>query len=294
MAQSSTLNDLQFWQATTGESLRTAAQGAVYSSAQNTAQSSANGSDQSSAAEAFVWTSGSATSRRFPWLLLGVVALLYYLTARLGWLWLGQFWHRGLFFNGSLIGLTGMAALGYFCWRLTEDLGQHWQERQGRSGYEIQFSQPVFRFGEPMELCFRHFLKSGQPLPEGGSIRAQIYCEESTLGANNASETAQPLPTIPWQQDLGEVVIASPMGQAGLDPAASSQLVAHNVALEARFDCTIPPGLPIACSIDIPAANGEDYTRLEVKWWLRFEIALPGTLPYQKALPIAVRSEVVQ
>lgn len=269
MAQSSTLNDLQFWQATTGESLQ-------------------------NAAEEFIWTSGSAASRRFPWLVLGIIALLYCITARLGWLLLGQVWHRGLFFNGSLIGMTGMTALGYFCRRLTQDMAQRWQEHQGQSGYEIHFSQPVFRFGEPMALCFRHFLKPGQPLPAGGSIRAQIYCEKSTLGtAEDQAETTQPLSAIPWQQDLGEVVISSPT-RPGLAPAIASQLVDRQSALEARFDCTIPPGLPIACSIDIPSANGEDYTRLEVKWWLRFEVALPGIAAYQKALPIAIRPQVIQ
>ncbi len=256
MAQSSTLNDLQFWQATTGESLQTVA-------------------------EDFIWCSGSAASRRFPWIVLGFIALLYYVTLRLGWRLLEQTFHHGPFFDGSLIGTVGITALGYFCWRLTEDMGQRWQDRQLRSGCEIQFSQPVFRFGEPMELRFRHFLQPGQPMPEGGTIRAQIYCEKSTSGAAIQEEEAQFNASIPWQTDLGEVEIAS---------KASSQIVASNSALEARFDCTIPPGLPIACSIDVPSEDGDDYTRLEVKWWLRFDVALPGIAAYQKALPIAVRS----
>ena len=256
MAQSSTLNDLQFWQATTGESLQ-------------------------SVAEDYIWRSGSVASRRFPWLVLGFMGLLYYITLRMGWQLLEQTFRHGPFFNGSLIGAVGVTALGYFCWRLTEDMGQRWRERQLRSGCEIQFSQPVFRFGEPMELRFRHFLKPGQPMPEGGTIRAHVYCEESTSGAAVQAEEAPVSASIPWQTDLGEVAIAS---------KASSQIVSSNPTLEARFDCTIPQGLPIACSIDIPSGDGNDYTRLEVKWWLRFEVALPGIAAYQEALPIAVRS----
>lgn len=260
MAQSSTLNDLQFWQATTGECLQRAA-------------------------EDFIWSSGSGNNQRFPWLVLGIIGLLYYVTLRLGWQWLTQFFHHGPFFNGSLISIVGLTALGYFCWRLTEDIGQRWQERQLRRGCEIQFSHPVFRFGEPMELRFRHFLKPGQPMPAGGTISAQIYCEESTSNATAQAEAAQLSPSIPWKTDLGQVAIA---------PKASSQLISNNAALEARFDCTIPSGLPIACSIEIPSENGADYTRFEVKWWLRFEVALPGIAAYHKALPIAVRPEVVQ
>lgn len=264
MAQSSTLNDLQFWQATTGESLQ-------------------------SVAEEFIWRSGSVASRRFPWLVLGFMAFLYYATLRLGWRLLEQTFRHGLFFNGSLIGAVGITALGYFCWRLTEDMGQRWQERQLRSGCEVQFSQPVFRFGEPMELSFRHFLKPGQPMPEGGTIRAQIYCEESTSGAAVQAEEVQSNASIPWQTDLGAVAI--PSGAcAAIASDASSQIISSNPALEARFDCTIPPGLPMTCSIDIPCGDSDDYTRLEVKWWLRFEVALPGIAAYHKALPIAVRS----
>ena len=260
MSQSSILNDLQFWQATTGETLQRAA-------------------------EEFIWTTGSGKRRRFPWLVLGIIALLYYVTLRLGWLLLMQTVRQGPFFDGSLIATVGVAALGYFCWRLTTDMLQRWQERQLRSGCEIQFSQPVFRFGEPMELRVRHFLKPGQPMPEGGTVSAEIYCEESTSHVTPESETptqtAITQATIAWQTHLGEVAIAS---------QAASKLVFSNPALEARFDCTIPSGLPIACSIDIPSSNGDEDMRLEVKWWLRFEVALPGIAAYQKALPIAVRA----
>lgn len=257
MSQSSILNDLQFWQATTGESLQRAA-------------------------EEFIWTTGSGKEQPYPWLVLGFLGLLYYMTLRLGWQFLQQIFHQGPFFDGSLIRLVGLTALGYFCWRLTQDMSQRWQERQLRNGCEIHFSQPVFRFGESMDLCFRHFLQPGQPMPEGGTIRAQVYCEESsTVAPDSDSEAAPGNSSIPWQTDLGEVAIA---------PKASSQLIDRNSALEARFDCIIPPGLPMAGSIDIPTHNGEDYTRLEVKWWLRFEVALPGIAAYQKALPIAVRS----
>ncbi len=260
MAQSSTLNDLQFWQATTGESLQ-------------------------STAEKFIWRSSSAASQRFPWLVLGVMALLYYITLRLGWRLLEQALHQGPFFDGSLIGTVGIAALGYFCWRLTTDMLQRWQTRQLQNGCEIHFSNPVFRFGETMELRFRHFTKPGQPMPVGGTIRAQIYCEESTSATIVKAEAPEYSLAIPWKTDLGEVAIA---------PKASSTLVSQNSVLEARFNCMIPPGLPSACSIEIPSEDGEDYTRFEVKWWLRFEVALPGIAAYQKALPIAIRPAAIQ
>jgi len=259
MSQSSILNDLQFWQATTGETLQRAA-------------------------EEFIWRSGSGNSRRFPWIVLGVIALLYYATLRLGWQLLMQTVRHGPFFNGSLIATVGVTALGYFCWRLTEDMRQRWRDRQLGSGCEIQFSQPVFRFGEPMELRFRHFLQPNQPMPQGGTVRAQVYCEKST-SSDLALAAEQPGPSIPWQTDLGQVAIA---------PQAAAQMVSQQAsqlpALEAHFDCTIPSGLPTAGSIEIPDPDGQSYTRLEVKWWLRFDVALPGIATYQKNLPIAVRA----
>lgn len=216
-----------------------------------------------------------------PWRVLGLAILLGYITSYQSLRLLVQALDQGVTLSlGSLLSGSGIALLGYLCWRLVQDLRQWWRDRRRAPptrppSYALYSTSPVLRIGESIALHLVQPLDLGDRPWAEGELRAQLCCQTSVSAPPDSYPAQQQ--TTAWQAELGRLPIAP-----GRD------------LVSARFRCQIPPGLPASVAVCGADRAGDGPDSFEVSWWLQWEITWPGLAPRRERLALAVQPEVVQ